>query len=111
MPFDPFDPDDLRQHFEDHGDDFGANTAQEYEAMADAFMARMPVVTPLHECVRNNGMICRYDTSTQEYAVKSSWGYIMTYFKPKPRRLMTLGAQMKFYHDYPTNWDYFVGRC
>lgn len=36
VPFDPSDPDRLREHFADHGHEFMAADAQEYEAMADA---------------------------------------------------------------------------
>jgi len=79
--------------------------------MADAFMGRNPVVPPLHECVRDNGMVCRYDTQTQEYAVKSTWGFIDTYFKPIPWRQAPPGTPRRLTHDYPTNWDYFQARC
>lgn len=111
MPFDPTDRANLLQHFQDHGKDFGATTPEEYEAMADRFMARTPIVPPLYECTRPNRMVCRYDSATDEYGVKYSGGYLVTYFKPVaaghlPRDLRPIPS-----HGFRTNMDYFKEKC
>lgn len=111
MPFDPHDRDYLMQHFEDHGSDFGATTPEEYEAMADHFMTRCPVDPPLYECTRENGMICRYDSETQEYGARYTWGYIATYFRPIPAGHLPPDERPEFSHEYRTNMQYFRARC
>ena len=99
MPFDPHDRPYLLQHFENHWDEFGAANPESYEAMAVAFMTR-PLAPPIFQCVRANGMICRYDSFSEESAVLYPWGYLATYFKPDPA-----------IHGYPTNLQYFRATC
>jgi hypothetical protein len=111
VPFDPNDRTDFLQHFADHGRDFGSITPAAYEAMADHFMTRGPVVPPLYECTRPNGMVCRYDAATDEYGVKYSGGYLATYFRPVaaghlPKHLRPVPS-----HGFRTNMDYFRNRC
>jgi pyocin large subunit-like protein len=111
VPFDPNDRADLLEHFGEHGKDFGAATPEEYEAMADGFMNRQPVIPPLYECIRPNGMICRYDSVTEEYGIKYTWGYIATYFKPVaaghlPKHLRPVPS-----HGFRTNMEYFRQKC
>jgi len=90
---------DLQQHFEDHGHEFGVNTAQEYLLLAESFMndPRRPTTD---ECLRPQGGRARYDRVTQEYGSVRSDGTIATYFKPDPA-----------IHGYASNLDYFVAKC
>jgi hypothetical protein len=53
-------------HFKDHGEDFGATSAEQYEKMADNFMTNSLGKSTL-EKVRANGDIVRYDTVTEEF--------------------------------------------
>jgi pyocin large subunit-like protein len=109
VPFDLYDRGDLLDHFESHGDEFGAKNASEYELLADAFWART-VFPPLHECTRENGARCRYDRDTNEYSVLATWGTILTYFRPVPC-VEVDGEYEGECHEYSTNWHYFQARC
>ncbi len=111
MPFDPYEPNDLLEHFAAHAEDFGCQTPQEYEAMADSFWARDLKTPPLYECTRRNGMICRYDRETQEYSVKLTWGFVATYFKPRPGAHLERVVRPPEFHEYSTNMQYFSARC
>jgi hypothetical protein len=111
VPFDTFDRSELLEHFYDHAQDFGCTTAEEYEAMADGFWARDLRTPPLYECIRDNGMVCRYDCETQEYSVKLTWGFVATYFKPKPGSHFDKDSRPPDFHEYSTNMKYFEERC
>lgn len=111
MPFDPHDRADLLQHFAVHCKDIGAATPEDYERMADRFMTHRAVVFPLHECVRANGMVCRYDSETQEYGVKYSSGYIATYFIPVPAGHLPPDKRPPGTHGFRTNMDYYRDGC
>ena len=111
MPFDPHDREYMEEHFDRHGADLGASTPAEYEALADAFISRRPVEPPLHDCFRPNGMRCVYDTQTQEYAIVYTWGLICTYFRPTPGGHLPQHQRPIGWHEFTTNWDYFVARC
>jgi pyocin large subunit-like protein len=103
VPFDPFDRDNLLEHFNRHGADFGASTPEEYEALADEFMnGERSQAT--RECVRQQPvlrMICRYSTATEEYGVKREGAYLVTYFIPQPLED----------HQFATNLDYYRHKC
>lgn len=73
----------LRRHFQDHGDDFSASNAEEYEQMADVFLAGEKP-EGVHECVRLSGAILRYDPISEAYGVLDAQLIIRTYFKPVP---------------------------
>ena len=101
MPFDPFDREYLLEHFEAHGDDFGATSPEEYEAMADRFMSgACPPETK--ECTRLKlpRMVCRYNTVTGEYGVMRAGGWLVTYFKLSTNE-----------HGFASNLEYFRHRC
>ena len=78
-----FHPDRLDDHFERHGDDFGAQSAQEYERMADDFLTG-PLRPGVQEKHRSNGDVVRFDAQTDEFGVVSGDGVIRTYYKPDP---------------------------
>jgi len=101
VPFDPFDREYLLLHFEAHGADFGAKTPEEYEAMADRFMAQ-PKSPEMKECIRQSPFptICRYNTLTEEYGVIRVGGWLVTYFKP------SIGE-----YGFASNLQYFRHRC
>lgn len=85
----------LNDHFGRHGTDFGANSATEYEQMADAFLTGPKGPNTL-EIVRPNGDIVRFDPTTDAFGVVSANGTIRTYYVPDPA-----------VHGYSTNLDYF----
>jgi hypothetical protein len=73
----------LRRHWSEHGDDFGASNLTDYEEMADSFLGD---VKPegVHECVRACGAILRYDPTSEAFGVLDAQRIIRTYFKPIP---------------------------
>ena len=73
----------LERHFIRHELEFGVGTAEEYEALADAFMldARRAGVL---ECNRANRDLVRFDPSTKEYGVLAKAGFILTYMIVTP---------------------------
>jgi pyocin large subunit-like protein len=73
----------LNHHFQEHGDDFGASNASDYERMADAFLGGTKVDT-VHECIRACGMKLRYDSTDDAFGIIDSVNIIRTYFKPIP---------------------------
>ena len=112
VPFDPFDPESRLEHFLRHGHEFGADSAEEYEAMADKFWHR-PVIPPLHECTRGNGAKCRYDRETDEYSVMTTRGLVTTYFVPVPCARFEEDDDEcpDDCHGFASNMEYFRARC
>jgi filamentous hemagglutinin len=86
-------------HFQRHGRDFRANTAEEYERMAREFLNE-PLRASVEECVRRNGDTIRFDTATQAFAVMRSDGVIKTFYKADVT-----------WHGYRTNLLYFRVEC
>jgi len=90
----------LENHFDFHGDEFGAADEEDYERMADTFAGGPSAETTL-ECVRVlDGAVVRWDRVTQEFAIVSADGFIQTYFKPDPRD-----------HGLSSNRAYFDREC
>jgi filamentous hemagglutinin len=73
----------LNYHFQEHGGDFRASTANEYEQMADTFLGGNKGAT-VHECTRRCGMKVRYDPADESFGVIDSSDVVRTYFKPVP---------------------------
>jgi pyocin large subunit-like protein len=73
----------LNDHFQEHGGDFGASNANDYELKADAFLGGNKEVT-VHECIRSCGMKLRYDPADEAFGIIDSGNIIRTYFKPVP---------------------------
>ena len=94
-----FDPVFLADHFQRHGQDFGAGTAQIYEAMADTFLGES-LGSTTQECIRTTGDILRYDSVSDEFGILAANGVIRTYYKPSPA-----------FHLQPTNLVYFQKEC
>ncbi|WP_259665730.1 hemagglutinin repeat-containing protein [Rhizobium binae] len=85
----------LQDHYNRHGNDFGAKSAAEYQAQAKAFLGG-PITPGILEKTRSNGDIVRYNPTTDEFGVVSSGGIIRTYYKPDPA-----------VHGKGSNLDYF----
>jgi hypothetical protein len=70
----------LRSHFLKHGHKFGAATEEEYERMADAFMAK-PVTIDIYECTSPFGRHDRnrLDGSTLYFGVAYGVDIIATF--------------------------------
>ena len=73
----------LEDHFAKHGsefaDDFGYNTAEEYEKGANNVI-NSPIA--LHKTEKEDGDFVFYIESTNEFVVLPTDGYIRTYFRP-----------------------------
>src|ERR1700722_4636782 len=95
-----FSSDDLLNgHFEDHGSDFGATTASEYEQQASDFLTNRENPDILEfERVRGYRAAdtVRFNPETDEFGVISRDGSIRTYYRPVPSL-----------HGFATNLDYF----
>ena len=110
-----FVPYELIQHYADHGADFGAATAADYERLADAFW-NDPKPVHVQECKRGRGDRVRFDPVTDAYCVIDSGNVIRTFFKPVPCHTVPvplLAAVRKAgrCHSEPDNMSYFVKRC
>lgn len=68
----------LQRHFIRHGEEFQAGTADEYERLADEFLAG-PLQVGAMECYRTSGDLVRFDPTTNEFGVLSKNGYVSTY--------------------------------
>lgn len=90
----------LEEHFDLHGEDFGAENESQYELLAASFMAGEPGAQTL-QCVRpTDRSRIRYNYLTQEFGIVSTDNFILTYFKPDPR-----------WHGKSTNRAYFESEC
>jgi pyocin large subunit-like protein len=90
----------LEKHFDDHGEEVGAASEEEYEAMAAAFMSSVRANPVLERIRAADGARIRYNYVTQELGIVSADNYIQTYFKPDPR-----------FHGMSTNRAYFEWEC
>lgn len=70
-------------HFERHGDEFSAKTADEYEKMAEKFMYG-PLPPGVKECKRTDGVIVRFDPATAAFGTMSKDKRIYTYMLVMP---------------------------
>jgi pyocin large subunit-like protein len=103
------------RHFSEHGADFGASNANEYEEAADIFLAGT-AASGVHECIRQKGDKIRYDPASQAYGVLDGVGVIRTFYKPVPcsslpatvRKAIRLAGRC---HSYANNLAYFNAEC
>lgn len=105
----------LNRHFAQHGADFGASNAKEYEEFADGFLGGT-LPAGIHECKRTQGDRIRYDPQSQAYGVLDGHGVIRTYFKPVPcssvaAQLLQALRQAGKCHGYANNFLYFEAEC
>ena len=89
---------DLNRHFARHGEDFGAESADEYESLADAFM-KGPLRHGALECTRDGDLV-RFDPRTDEFGVLTREGHVATFMilRPLPS-------------DRQTALEYFQSNC
>ena len=80
--------------------EFGSITLDEYLSLADSFLGSS-LAADVHECVRSNGQIVRYNPVTNEFGIITQNLTIITYYKPNP----WIKAK------YPTNMHYFREQC
>ena len=72
----------LDDHYAKHGREFGSVTAEEYLAMAQR-LRDAPVGGSIQQIIREvDGVITRYDRSTQHFGAYNSDGTIRTFFIP-----------------------------
>lgn len=105
----------LNRHFSEHGADFGAASANEYEEWADLFLGG---TKPDHvlECLRQCGAKIRYDPTTEAFGVLDAGGICRTYYKPVPCSSLPghMRAAMKQSgrcHPCANNLVYFKSEC
>ena len=103
------------RHFTEHGADFGASNATDYEALADVFLGGS-TPTGVEECTRKQGDKLRYDPKTEALGVIDAAGIIRTFYKPVP--CVTLPANVRSAmkqagrcHSYANNLSYFQAEC
>jgi pyocin large subunit-like protein len=90
---------DKDDHFQRHGGDFGAATADEYESLAIAFLGGDMSATMV-ECVRRGGDRLRFDKVSYAFGVCARDGYIRTFYKCN-----------KLIHRQKSHFQYFKGEC
>jgi len=105
----------LNRHFQEHGGDFGASNASEYEDMADTFLGASPATT-VHECIRRCGMKVRYDPADESFGIIDSDNVIKTFFKPVPCSSLPgavrhANKQAGRCHSCANNLVYFKAEC
>jgi pyocin large subunit-like protein len=105
----------LSRHFGEHGSDFGASNAEEYEQMADDFLGGTKP-KDIHECYRNNGSCIRYDPDSEAFGILDRGGIIRTYYKPVPcasvpYHMREATKQAGRCHPCANNLVYFKGEC
>ncbi len=91
-----FKPGELTRHYIKHGAEFGPITQKEYINAARSFLNRNADGVTILEKFRANGDRILFNSTTNEFGVVTSNGYIRTYFIPDPAT-----------HGFPTNLDYF----
>jgi len=74
-------PDRLAEHFEKHGREFGATSAADYLARAQALRDRPPGGDVL-EMVRADGVTCRFDRASGAFLAFNRDRTIRTFFRP-----------------------------
>jgi len=70
------------RHFQDHGQDYGASTAKEYEAIAVNFRDSKPT-SNTREFVSESGFVFKYDVGKNDFLIYKQNGEIVTMFKPE----------------------------
>ena len=106
---------ELNRHFSEHGADFGASNAKQYEELADAFLGGSKS-EDVRECVRQNGARLRYDPMTEAFGILDADGVCRTYYKPVPCSSLrgSIRASMKQSgrcHPHANNLVYFKAEC
>lgn len=72
----------LQEHFEKHGREFGASSAEQYDRMARA-LRDAPISPDILEATRkSDGVISRFDRTTGAFIAFETNGTIRTFFKP-----------------------------
>jgi hypothetical protein len=107
-----FDPAALQDHSQRHGPRLKIFTdASDYEERADALFVT-PKPPGFMECVRLDGDLIRFDSTTEEYAVLAPNRMIRTYYLPVPcRTIAPINRVPGNCHHEATNLAYFRRNC
>lgn len=105
----------LKRHFAEHGGDFGASDADDYQRLADTFLGGDKPDT-VHECVRPSGARLRYDPTSEAFGVLDAGRIIRTYYKPIPCSRVPMHEreatrQAGRCHTAANNLAYFNSEC
>lgn len=99
----------------EHGVEFGAITAQDYEQMAYIFL-KSPQSPSVLQCTRRKGDLVRFDPTSGTYGVLDHNNIVRTFFKPIPcaslaqsqRMIARQGGRC---HEHVSNLLYFQWDC
>ena len=75
-------PETLERHFQDHGKDFGVNSARDYARIAKEFCRRRGEEGALVK-VDGKGVVRIYDPMTNTFGAYNRDGTTRTFFKPR----------------------------
>lgn len=106
--------DQLNNHFQRHGADFGAATPADYESLADTFLVS-PLSAPTLEHSRSNGDCVRFNPTNDHFGIMRG-NIIRTFFIPVrcatiPLAQRAIARAAKQCHDYATNLLYYQAAC
>ena len=90
-------PETLADHFNRHGADFGATSAEHYAQQASRFLQESQAAG-LPTKIDSKGIIRVYDPKTNTFGSYNPNGTTATFFKPQPKSLTNPSG-----HKYPTN--------
>jgi pyocin large subunit-like protein len=93
--------DELEEHFDDHGGEFGARDFLHYQQLADDFLGNPEPQPGTLECTRlRDRCKVRFNIRSNEYGVLTPDNFILTYYIATPAR-----------HRRSTNLNYFNDDC
>jgi len=100
----------LSVHFGKHGEKAGAVSENDYEDKARNFLNTPLQDDPdIEDPCRTNGCVVRYNKRTNEFAIMTPTGKILTYYTPTRACDVDLSVYpVDQTHNFPTNYDYFV---
>ena len=69
------------QHFRRHGAEFGAQSTQEYERLAQAFAGREGTAG-IDSFAAGSGTVFMYESSTNTFLIRKANGELVTFYRP-----------------------------
>ena len=85
----------LKKHFEGHGKHMGFDTIDAYKAHAISF-ANTVNREDCESFIDKNGSTYKYNKVTNEFAIITSDGYVVTYYCPENQRQYYLDQKEKY---------------
>jgi hypothetical protein len=94
-------PETLADHFNRHGADFGATSAEQYAQQASRFLQESQA-NGLPTKIDSKGIIRVYDPKTNTFGAYNPNGTTATFYKPQPKSPSNPGG-----HKFATNEEYW----